>query len=254
VGPDAATVTGVPGEDGRVTWPPGGRPAATSATAWWIAVVVCCLVAANLVAHRILPAAAPGVAVALVLAMLAVARASGLTAAELGLARGTWMRGLRWAAVPAAVVVLACGVVLLVAALRDRVTPVEGSWAGVVRQVVLVVPLLTVLPEELAFRGVIWALLRRAAGARVATLVSSALFGLWHVQVALGGGPANDTAAGALGDGPAGVAARVFGTALVTFLAGLLFCALRAGSGSLLAPIGLHWAVNSAGIVLVHLV
>jgi CAAX protease family protein len=50
------------------------------------------------------------------------------------------------------------------------------------------------------------------------------------------------------------VAARVAATVLVTFLAGLLLCVLRARSGSLLAPIGLHWAANGAGIVLVHLV
>ena len=71
---------------------------------------------------------------------------------------------------------------------------------------------------------------------------------------ALGGGPANETAAGALGEGAVGVAARVVGTVLVTFLAGLVLAGLRAGSGSLLAPIGAHWAVNGAGIVLVHLV
>jgi len=121
-------------------------------------------------------------------------------------------------------------------------------------RVLVGLPLLTVIPEELAFRGVTWALLRRAAGTRAATLGSSVLFGLWHVLAALGGGPANETAAGALGEGPAGVAARVAGTVLVTFLAGLLLCGLRAVSGRLLAPIGAHWAVNGAGIVLVHLV
>ena len=99
-----------------------------------------------------------------------------------------------------------------------------------------------------------WALLRRAGGTRVATIGSSALFGLWHVLPALGGGPANETAAGALGEGAVGVAARVAGTVLITFLAGLVLAGLRAGSGSLLAPIGAHWAVNGAGIVLVHLV
>ena len=226
---------------------------ATAARGWML-VVVGCLVAANLLEHRILPGAPAAVAAALVLAMLAIAWASGLTVAELGLARGTWARGLRWAALPAAVVVLACALVLVVPALEHRVAPVAGSWGGVAVRVFVTLPLLTVIPEELAFRGVTWALLRRVGGQRVATLGSSALFGLWHVLAALGGGPANETAAGALGDGAAGVAVRVAGTVLVTFLAGLLLCALRAGSGSLLAPIGVHWAVNGAGIVLVHLV
>jgi CAAX protease family protein len=220
----------------------------------WVLVVAGCLVAANLLEHRILPGAPVAVAASLVLAMAAVARASGLTVAELGLARGTWARGLRWAAVPAAAVVLVCALVLVVPALEDRVAPAAGSWPGVAVRVLVILPLLTVIPEELAFRGVTWALLRRAGGTRVATFGSSALFGLWHVLAALGGGPANETAAGALGAGAAGMAARVAGTVLVTFLAGLLLCALRAGSGSLLAPIGLHWAANGAGIVLVHLV
>ena len=220
----------------------------------WVLIVVACLVAANLLEHRILPGKPAVVAAALVLAMVAIAWASGLTIAELGLARGTWARGLRWAAVSAAVVVLACALVLVVPALEHRVVPVTGSWSGVAVRVLVGLPLLTVIPEELAFRGVTWALLRRAGGTRVATIGSSALFGLWHVLPALGGGPANETAAGALGEGAVGVAARVVGTVLVTFLAGLVLAGLRAGSGSLLAPIGAHWAVNGAGIVLVHLV
>jgi membrane protease YdiL (CAAX protease family) len=236
--------------------PDAGESARVDAAAArrWALVVVGCLVAANLLEQRILPGAPAAVAAALVLAMLAVARASGLTVAELGLARGTWVRGLRWAAAPAAVVVLGCALVLAVPALEQRVAPAPGSWGGVAVRVIVLLPLLTVIPEELAFRGVTWALLRRAGGRRVATLGSSLLFGLWHVHAALGGGPANETAAGALGEGTAGVAARVAGTVLITFLAGLLLCALRIGSESLLAPIGLHWAVNGAGIVLVHLV
>jgi uncharacterized protein len=225
-----------------------------AATRGWVLVVVGCLVATNLLAHRVLPGAPAAVAAALVLSMVAVAWASGLTVAELGLARRTWLRGLRWAAAPAGAVMLVCALVLVVPALEHRIAPVDGSWAGVAVRVLVVLPLLTVIPEELAFRGVTWALLRRAAGTRVATVGSSVLFGLWHVLAALGGGPANETAAGALGAGTAGVAARVAGTVLVTFLAGLLLAALRAGSDSLLAPIGVHWAANGAGIVLVHLV
>jgi membrane protease YdiL (CAAX protease family) len=238
-------VAAEPGETARVD---------VASARLWLLVVVGCLVVANVLQHRILPGATGAVAIALVLAMVAVARASGLTVAELGLARGTWARGLRWAAAPTAVVVLACALVLVVPALEQRVAPVGGSWSGVAARVLVGLPLLTVVPEELAFRGVTWALLRRVGGARVATLGSSMLFGFWHVLGAMGGGPANETAAGALGDGDAAIAARVAGTVLVTFLAGLLLCALRAGSGSLLAPIGAHWAVNGAGTVLVHLV
>ena len=50
----------------------------------------------------------------------------------------------------------------------------------------VLIPLGTVLFEEVAFRGVLWALLRRWRGTRTATAVSSALFGLWHVLPSLG--------------------------------------------------------------------
>jgi membrane protease YdiL (CAAX protease family) len=53
--------------------------------------------------------------------------------------------------------------------------------------------------------------------------------------------------AGAVGDGPAGTVLRVVGTVLLTGLGGVVFCELRARSGSLLAPILLHWAINGLG-------
>ena len=83
--------------------------------------------------------------------------------------------------------------------------------------------------------------------------MSSALFGLWHVLPALGGGAANESVAGIVGDGVAGTALRVAGTVIFTGLAGVLLCELRARSGSLLAPILLHWAVNAFGELFVQL-
>jgi membrane protease YdiL (CAAX protease family) len=234
----------------------GGGPAgpATLSPPGALALLTCVLVAANLLAHRLLPGAPVAVAAGLVVALLAVARAAGLTAAELGLARAGWGRGLRWGGAAAMVVAAGGGLVLAVPALRDRIAPADDGWAFVAVRVLLAVPFLTAVPEELAFRGVTWALLRRMSTERTATVLSSVLFGLWHVLPALSGGPANATVAGAVGEGPAGVAARVAGTVLVTFLAGLVFCRLRVAAGSLLAPITLHWAVNSVGVVLVRLV
>ena len=137
---------------------------------------------------------------------------------------------------------------------RDLVEPGGDSWGDVAVRLLVAIPLGTVLPEELAFRGVLWALLRRAGGLWTATLISSVLFGLWHVLPALSGGPANASLTGALGEGPVAATARVVGTVLFTAVAGVLLCALRAGSGSLLAPAALHWAANSSGAVLVKLV
>ena len=142
---------------------------------------------------------------------------------------------------------------LTIPAVRDAVTPADdGSWGDVLLQSLVVIPLGTVLGEEFAFRGVLWSLLRRARGQGFATLVSSALFALWHVLPALGGSTANEVVTDTVGDG-SGNALLVVVTVGFTGLAGILLCELRVRSGSLLAPILLHWAVNGFGVLFVAL-
>ena len=117
----------------------------------------------------------------------------------------------------------------------------------------VVIPLGTVIPEEFAFRGVLWGLLRRRSGRWTATVVSSVLFGFWHVAPALAGGAANQAVDEAVGGGPLGVLVRVAGTVLFTAAAGVVFCELRVRSGSLLAPMLAHWSVNGLGVIFVYL-
>jgi uncharacterized protein len=83
-------------------------------------------------------------------------------------------------------------------------------------------------------------LLGRRHGVRAATLLSSAVFGLWHVLASLGGGPANAMIAGTVGGDASGMAARVMLTVLFTSLGGVVLCWLRLRSGSLLAPVLAH--------------
>jgi uncharacterized protein len=220
----------------------------------WL-VLTLALLASSLLANRLAPGAHLAIGLAVVALLVGVARQSRLTAAELGLARGTWRAGLAWGAVPAAAVAVAYAVALAVGPARAELAGATSvGWPAAALAALAVIPLGTVLAEELAFRGVLWALLRRSGGAWTATLVSSLLFGLWHVLPALGTGPANASLAGVLGEGPLAVTARVVGTVLFTAAAGVVLCALRAGSGSLLAPAALHWAANSSGAVLVELV
>jgi membrane protease YdiL (CAAX protease family) len=111
------------------------------------------------------------------------------------------------------------------------------------------IPLGTVLPEELAFRGLLLALLGRRYGVAAGTLLSSGLFGLWHVVASLGGGAANAAMVGVVGGDAAGTMVRVVVTVGFTSLAGVGFCWLRLRSGSLLAPILAHWTVNGLGVI-----
>ncbi|HWD42225.1 MAG TPA: type II CAAX endopeptidase family protein [Actinomycetota bacterium] len=214
-----------------------------------VGLVLVALAVATAVDHAVAGAhLAVGLGLAACLAV--IARAQGLTVADLGLARPSWAAGLRWGAAAAAVVAAAYALGVLVAPLREAVPGGEGQLGpGVLWTVLVVVPVGTVLPEELAFRGVLLALLGGRDDPRTATLVSSALFGLWHVQGSLGGGMANATIAAAVGGDAAGITLRVLATVLFTSLAGVALCWLRLRSGSLLAPALAHWTVNGLGVI-----
>lgn len=94
------------------------------------------------------------------------------------------------------------------------------------------IPLGTVWAEEVAFRGALSTASRAAFGPTAGRLVQSAVFGLSHIADARAAGE------------------PVWGTVLVTGVAGLVFDWLRARTGSLLAPMLAHLAVNEAGALI----
>lgn len=183
--------------------------------------------------------------------LLVAGRLAGLSYAQLGLGRRALPRGL----CVAAGAVASVAVVLLVAAVLPATRPAfedaryQLSVPAALATAFVVIPLGTVLPEEIAFRGVLWGQLARARGSTVATAVSSGLFGLWHVLPSLRLGRVNPAVASVVGRGWASTALAVTGAVVFTALAGVLLCELRRRSGSLLAPIGLHWAVNGLGVL-----
>lgn len=215
---------------------------------WAIAIVVVVLVAVNVIDIRIAHASlvlGPAGAVG----FLALARLAGLSWQEVGLGAGTWRRGLVWAfaAIGAVAVVFAVGAALTRDAFRDA--RYHLGWEHALLTAFLLIPLGTVLFEEVAFRGVLWGLLRRGHGTWIATVISSALFGLWHVLPSLSLATNNQTIGSTVGKGTSGEAIWVLGTVLFTGLAGVVFCELRRRSGSLLASTGLHWATNGLGVL-----
>jgi membrane protease YdiL (CAAX protease family) len=217
-----------------------------------LVVTVVVLPATNVLGRGAGPAWHAVIGVGLVIVLALIAFWAGLSADELGLARRTAARGLRWGATSAAVVAAVAALAYAVPPARDALAGTSHmSPARALVTVVVFIPLGTVLPEEFAFRGVLWALLRRHYGEGAATAVSSALFGLWHVLAALTSSAANQAASSTLGSGEGGTVLRVIGTVLFTGLAGAVLCMLRIRSGSLLAPIMAHWAVNGIGTLLV---
>ena len=177
-------------------------------------------------------------------ATLAAAAASGLTPADLGLRRDRLRAGLRCGSAAAVPVVAAFGLAALTPATRPLLN--DQRIAGLDRrqlayQVLLRIPVGTVGWEEIAFRGVLQAALRRVLAEPAATAVGSAVFGLWHIRPTAEALAVNRLAA----DRGARITA-ITAVAAGTAGAGALLSRLRERSGSLAAPVLLHLAANCA--------
>lgn len=220
-----------------------------------LAVVVVALVLTNLVAHFTTPWASVAIVPAAAVGLVFLMRANGLDWVDLGLGREHWKSGLGYALVAVAVVasVIAAGVLLPATRpmfLNHRYATVSGALLASM----VIIPLQTVIPEELAFRGVLHGALHRAWGFRGVALAGSLLFGLWHVATSLGLTSGNVGFTRILGGGIVGMLAGVIGAVLATGAAGFVFSWLRRRSGSLIAPIALHWSLNGLGALAAALV
>jgi membrane protease YdiL (CAAX protease family) len=131
-------------------------------------------------------------------ALLAAARVSRLSWEDLGLARRRLPAGLSWGGASFALVACGYAVALAVPGLRPLLTDarVAGLDGGELAYQVLVrIPLGTVLWEEVAFRGVLLAALSRLVSVRAATAASAAVFGIWPIRPTLSALAANDLSA-----------------------------------------------------------
>jgi membrane protease YdiL (CAAX protease family) len=215
-----------------------------------VAVTIVILVIVNVVDIRV-PHASLVAGPVCAAVLLGIARLAGLSWRELGLGPGTWRRGAAWAAAIIGIValVLAVGAALPLTREAFRDSRYHLDWASALLTAFVLIPVGTVLLEEVAFRGVLWGLLRRLGGTAVATGVSSALFGLWHILPSLGLAGDNEAIGSAVGQGRSAQVITVLGTVLFTAASGVVFCELRRRSGSLLAPAALHWAVNGLSVL-----
>jgi CAAX protease family protein len=185
----------------------------------------------------------------LVAALALVAWSAGASRDDLGLGLADMRTGLGYGIGAVGIVLL----VLLVAAvipaangfLHDSRAQISGGRLTYELGVSIV--LLTAIPEEFAFRGVLLGSALRLWGPWRASLVTSALFGLWHIAPTFGTMSDNHEFRGAAASA-GGQALLVLGAVAVTFLAGLAFCWLRLRSRSLIAPILAHAAINGLAL------
>ncbi|MDQ1013050.1 membrane protease YdiL (CAAX protease family) [Streptomyces sp. V4I23] len=227
-----------------------GNPCAAM---WMLLLAVVVLAAANALNVLLAPGWYVPVCVVAAVLLVLIARRSGLTWDDLGLGRAAARRGLRWGLILVGAVLVVYPVGLALPFTREAFQDERAAGLSpeeLVYRVLVRVPLGTVMLEEIAFRGVLWAMVRRRWGPVWATVVSSVLFGLWHVQPSRGLTRANAAAQAVFGAGQVGVALSVTAAVVGTALAGVLLCELRRRSGSLIPPVALHCALNSAGYAL----
>ncbi len=140
---------------------------------------------------------------------------------------------------------VAAFVVTAMVVLVVRGNPRWGAWLADRRiramsdrtflvHVLVRIPLLTALVEEILFRGVVWRLLDRVGGTTLALVGSAVAFGLGHLVVATEQARREQRS----------VVAWVATTVLATTVAGLALGGLRLATGGIWASVGVHAAVN----------
>jgi hypothetical protein len=220
-----------------------------------VALVVVVLACANLIAHFTTPWAGVATVPAAAVGLVVLLRFNGLGWAELGLGREHWKSGAAYALGAMALVVTVIAVGVLLPLTRPMfMNNHYATMSGALVASMIIIPLQTVIPEELAFRGVLHGALNRAWGFRGVAVAGSLLFGLWHIATSLGLTSSNVGFTRLFGGGVVGMLAGVTLAVIATAMAGFVFSWLRRRSGSLIAPIALHWSLNGLGALAAALV
>lgn len=227
-------------------------PAQEAGLPWWpLALVIVVLLVINIVNNRIAPDSHYLLwSFASSLILLALGLLDGNTFTDMGLGWTHYLSGLIWAGICIGAVTFAYVVGIIFRPTRkafrdERHTELSGGRLAF--HALLEVPFGTVLLEEIAFRAVLFSMLARRYGLVWGIVLSSILFGLWHVLPSIGSHEQNPALGSVVGKGLRGNIFAIALSVLMTTLAGFAFCALRLLSGSVLAPMGLHWATNGLG-------
>ncbi len=227
-------------------------PAQVAGLAWWpVAVVVALLVAVNIVNNRLVPNSHyllwtfGGSAV-----LLAIGLLDGNSWTDMGMGVTYLLPGALWASLSIGLVTAVYVVGSLFTRTRaafhdDRMAAL--SPGRMMFQALVEVPFGTVVLEEIAFRAVLFSMLVRRCGLVWGIVIGAVLFGLWHILPSMGTHEQNPALGSVVGRGLRGAILAVALSVLTTSVAGVLFSGLRVVSGSVLAPMGLHWATNGLG-------
>ncbi|ASO19512.1 CAAX amino terminal protease self- immunity [Actinoalloteichus hoggarensis] len=201
------------------------------------------------------PKAYPVGGLSATVAALCVARRCGLSRDDIGMGPDSVSAGLRVGGAATAAISAVGLAALAVPTLRRAFEDDRAADAGVgelLWNVLIRIPVGTVLLEEVAFRGVLPALTGARTGHPTrAMILSAGMFGLWHVLPALRLAGDNRAVEAAVGHGRL---PTVLAGVSSTFVVGLALHALRVRGRGVLAPALVHLATNSGGYLVSWLV
>jgi membrane protease YdiL (CAAX protease family) len=165
--------------------------------------------------------------------------------------------GLGWAGAgrSAAIGLLAAAATVLPALLILRFPPLVGepvtydqalavSSTDLALRVFVLMPLDTIIPEELAFRGLLLGSLLRRYSAAAAVVLAAIPFTVWHVVIV--GRTILQTN---LTQEPLFTGLGFAGALVAVFIGGIIFGWLRVATGHLAGSLAAHWGFNS-GLIL----
>lgn len=191
----------------------------------------------------------------LAVVLAGVALRGTLSLGDLGLERQRTRSGLLWGGAVFGIVLVVVLAAALIPATSDflRDDRANVSAGELFVELVVGIGLLTVIPEELLFRGVLLGTSMKQWGVRAGIAFSSVLFGLWHVFPTLSTAGGNEQFAQAE-TSTLGQIGLVIGAVITTGIAGVVFSWLRVRSGSLLAPMIAHLSTNGVALTVAWIV
>ncbi|WP_051341659.1 CPBP family intramembrane glutamic endopeptidase [Pseudonocardia spinosispora] len=215
-----------------------------------LGVVVAILVGSNVVSNYAWPQAYIPWNLTVAAVLVIIAHRAGLSWSAIGLGTERLRRGLVLGALAVAIIAAIYLVALAVPFTREAFMDrrAAGPLATALFAALVRIPFGTVLLEEVAFRGVLPALVNRNGGWWRGALVSSVLFGLWHVLPSLGVSASNAAVGAAVGGW--GTVAQVCLAVVSMFAAGMLMMLWRRWSGHVATPALAHLATNSLGVLI----
>lgn len=176
----------------------------------------------------------------------------GLNFEQMGLAFNKILPGMFIAILAAGTIVIGTSIIATIPILRrfflgDNLAKASGKL--ITYEATIRVPFGTALIEEVLFRGVLLGLLLQHNTMLIAILISSVIFGLWHILPTISMLEQNKILEKANKDLAHRKYSSIVGVVIITASAGLIFAWLRILANSIVAPWLLHWSINSSGML-----